>query len=89
MQICSKAVWDSLSDEYKEIISECAKESALYERKLWKEREESSKKIAIENGTEVIELSTNEKRRFRSAMTELYEKYCKDNMELVEKIINY
>ena len=89
MQICSKAVWDSLSDEYKEIISECAKESALYERKLWKEREESSKRIAIENGTEVIELSTNEKRRFRSAMTELYEKYCKDDMALVEKIINY
>ncbi|MCR4934610.1 MAG: TRAP transporter substrate-binding protein [Lachnospiraceae bacterium] len=89
MQICSKAVWDSLSDEYKEIISECAKESAVYERKLWKEREESSKQIAVENGTEVIELSTEEKRRFRAAMTELYEKYAGDNLSLVQKIIDY
>ena len=89
MQICSRAVWDSLSVEYREIILECARESALYERKLWKEREESSKKTALENGTEIIELTTHEKRRFRDAMKDLYEKYCGDKMDLVEKIINY
>ena len=89
MQICSKAVWDSLSEEYKEIISECAKESAVYERNLWKEREESSKKIAMENGTRIIELTAEEKRRFREAMKDLYEKYCGNQMDLVEKIMKY
>ena len=89
MQICSKAVWDSLSEEYREIILECARESALYERALWKEREESSKKTALENGTEIIELTASEKRRFRDAMKELYEKYCGDRMDLVEKIMDY
>ena len=89
MQICSKAVWDSLSEEYREIISECAKESAVYERTLWKEREESSKKIAIENGTKIFELTAEEKRRFREAMKDLYEKYCGNQMDLVEKIMNY
>ena len=89
MQICSKAVWDSLSEEYREIISECAKESAVYERTLWKEREESSKKIAMENGTRIIELTAEEKRRFREAMKDLYEKYCGNQMDLVEKIMKY
>lgn len=89
MQICSKAVWDSLSEEYREIISECAKESAVYERNLWKEREESSKKIAMENGTKIIELTAEEKRRFREAMKDLYEKYCGNQMDLVEKIMKY
>lgn len=89
MQICSKAVWDSLSEEYREIISECAKESAVYERTLWKEREESSKKIALENGTKIIELTAEEKRRFREAMKDLYEKYCGNQMDLVEKIMKY
>ena len=89
MQICSKAVWDSLSEEYKEIISQCAKESAVYERNLWKEREESSKKIAMENGTRIIELTAEEKRRFREAMKDLYEKYCGNQMDLVEKIMKY
>lgn len=89
MQICSRAVWDSLTEEYRQIISECAQESAVYERRLWKEREESSRKIAVQNGTEIILLPADEKRRFRDAMKDLYEKYCGDEMDLIEKIIKY
>ncbi|MBR6308699.1 MAG: TRAP transporter substrate-binding protein [Lachnospiraceae bacterium] len=89
MQICSGAVWDELTEEYRQIITECARESALYERRLWKEREESSKETALKNGTEIIVLSPEEKKRFRDAMKDLYEKYCGDSMDLIEKIMKY
>ncbi|PHU33913.1 TRAP transporter substrate-binding protein [Pseudobutyrivibrio ruminis] len=89
MQVCSKVVWEMLDSADQKIIEECAKESAVYERKLWTERENLSKQIAIENGTQVIYLDVEEKQKFRDAMSEVYKKYCSDDMDLVEKIINY
>ena len=89
MQVCSKVIWDMLSEEDRQIIRECALESATYERQLWKEREESSKKIALSNGTRIYELSPEEKKRFRDAMDDLYTRYCGDYMDTVRKIINY
>ena len=87
MQICSKHTWSKLSEEDQQMISECAKESALYERKLWKERESESEAKAIEQGVEVVELSAEEKKRFQEAVTGIYEKYCADQMDIIEKII--
>lgn len=89
MQICSEAVWNMLSDSDKEIIKECAEESALYERQLWIQREERSKKKAIESGTLVTTLTAEEKKKFRDAMSDVYEKYCGDEMDLVREIIDY
>lgn len=89
LQVCARHTWEKLSEDDREIIAECARESALYERKLWTEREEQSRKAAIEGGTEVIELSEEEKERFREAVQPIYEKYCSSYMELVEEIIEY
>ena len=61
MQICSAYTWQKLSPEDREIILECARESALYEREVWTQREEQSRSIAMENGTKVVELSAEEK----------------------------
>ena len=69
------------------MILECAKESALYERKLWKEREADSKEIALKQGVEVVELSAAEKKRFQEAVRGVYEKYCADYMDVIEQII--
>jgi tripartite ATP-independent transporter DctP family solute receptor len=89
MQVCSKEIWNMLSESDREIIYECARESAMYERELWKEREESSRENAVFNGTQVIELSAEEKKKFRDAMSDIYEKYCGDYMDVVQKILNY
>jgi len=89
MQVCSKVVWEMLDDDDRAIIQECAKESAFFERKLWTEREEESRKIAMSHGTQVITLSTEEKKKFRDAMSGLYEKYCGDYMDTIEKILAY
>lgn len=47
MQICSAYTWQKLSPEDREIILECARESALYEREVWTQREEQSRSIAM------------------------------------------
>lgn len=64
-----------------------ARESALYEREVWTQREEQSRSIAIENGTKVVELSAEEKKRFQNAVYGVYEKYCGDDMGLIEEIL--
>lgn len=89
LQICSKVVWNMLDEKDREIIKECAKESAVYERELWTRREEESKEKAVKNGTEIITLPAEEKKRFRDAMSEVYEKYCGSQMNTVWKIISY
>lgn len=89
IQICSSVVWDKLSATDRATIMECAKESALYERRLWAEREKSSRLTAEQNGITVIELSSEEKQRFRDAMSGVYNKYCKGQMDILGKIMNY
>ncbi len=89
LQICSKAVWDKLSESDQKIIEECARESAQYERMLWEEREKSSREVAEKSGITVIELSPEEKLRFRDAMQSVYTKYCRDQMDILQAIMEY
>ena len=56
----SEHMWRGLD---REILRECARESAEYERVLWKDREEQSRQTAIANGTCVSTLSAEEKER--------------------------
>ncbi len=87
LQLCSQVTWDKLSSEDQQVIRLCARESALYERQLWMQREEESEKIASENGVQVVVLSAEEKARFQAAVKGVYEKYCKDYMDIIEAII--
>ena len=89
LQICSKVIWDKLSESDQQIIMECAKESALLERRLWQEREKTSRDIAEKRGTTVISLTDSEKKRFRNAMSLVYEKYAGDQMDIIRKITEY
>lgn len=69
------------------MIKECALESALYERELWKEQENKSREIAEKAGVVVIELSEAEIQKFRDAVIPLYKEYGGENQELIEKIL--
>ena len=89
LQLCSGAIWDKLTPEDQKILTECARESALYERQLWAEREKSSRKIAEDSGITVIELSPEEKSRFRETMSEVYSRYCGDQIDMLQKIMEY
>lgn len=87
MQICASHTWEQLSEEDRQIIMECAKESALYERQLWTEHEEQARKAALANGVQEILLSESELEKFRMAMEPVYQSYYDDYGELIEEIM--
>lgn len=89
LQLISQTTYDKLTAEEKEIIESCAKESALYERQLWKEREEVSLERVMDGGCHIIYLSDEEKERFKKAVEGVYEKYCGDYMDLIYRIQEY
>jgi len=87
LQIASKATMDKLSAEDQKIIKEAAVESAKFERQAWAEREKTSEKKVRDAGCQITELSAEEKAKFQEAVKPLYEKYAKDYMDIVNKII--
>lgn len=86
MQLISQSTWNKLSKEDQEIIRECAEESARLERRIWVQQEKESMEKAVKGGTEIIEISEEEKERFREAVQSVYEKYAGEDMDIVEKI---
>ncbi len=87
MQLCSLHTWNLLSEEDRAIILECAAESSEYEREMWKERVEKSRETALANGVEVTNLSPRETETVRALMQPIYEKYCGDYMDILNKIM--
>lgn len=86
IQICSEVTWQQLSAQDQVILRRCAHESSLYERHLWIEEEKQARQQAQNNGTLIITLSANEKVAFKEAVEGIYEKYCGQEMEMVQKI---
>lgn len=86
VQLCSQDTWNRLNSEDQAVIRECARESALYEREVWAQREKESRKKVEQAGVRVNTLSPEELLRFREAVEPLYEKYCGDYVEIIEEI---
>ena len=88
--LCVNAdVWKSLSAEDQKILKEAAQESALLQRKLWKEREKASKEKVLAGGVTLNEIP--DKSAFQAAMKPVYDKYLEKNPNLkplVEMIQN-
>ena len=88
LQMMSRSTWDILPEEYQKVIVECARLSANYERSVWKERVDISRKRVIEEGCQEFLISDEEKQKFQAAVASVYEKYCGDQMDLLQKIQN-
>lgn len=87
MQLVSEATWNKLPESYHPIIRQCAQESALYERKLWAQRIQEAEQRVRKAGCQVVELTPQEKSRFREAMLPIYGEYCSDYMDIIEAIL--
>lgn len=87
VQLISSYTWAKLAAEDQEIIQACARESAVYERKLWAERSKASEARIRESGCTVTELSAEEKRKFQEAMMPVYQKFCGDDMDVIDAIV--
>jgi tripartite ATP-independent transporter DctP family solute receptor len=71
----SKRVWDTLPPAEQKIIRDAAKESVVYMRKLWDEREAKSLATVKAGGAEIVEV---DKASFQSAMKPVYDKFLTD-----------
>ena len=72
IQVASGETWKKLSAEDQAIILSCARQSALYERQLWNEREEESRKKLEAAGCQVTVLNEREQRRFEAMAKTVY-----------------
>lgn len=86
MQVMSRAAMERLSEEDMEIIRECARESAIFQREEWARREERSEIICRENGVEVTMPSPEDVQQMQLICRPIYEKYASDYMEIVNEI---
>ncbi|WP_099466731.1 TRAP transporter substrate-binding protein [Konateibacter massiliensis] len=87
LQLISQITWNKLSEEDRKIIKDCAEASSVYEQQLWKEQVEASKKKAVEQGTVVTTLTSQERQRFREAVIPIYEELSPEYGELIKRII--
>lgn len=71
----SKKVWDTLPAAEQKIIRDAAKESVVYMRKLWDEREEKSLATVKAAGAQIVDV---DKASFQAAMKPVYDKFLKD-----------
>ena len=86
VQLISGMLWAELGEEYRSIILECARESAIYQRELWKEREKQAWKVAIAEGTRCVWLSDEAYEELKTICQPLYGRYCGDYMDLIAQI---
>lgn len=86
MQVCARHTWDQLSESDREILRECAIESARYERTLWTEYEEQARETARINHVQEIHISDEEKKKFQEAVLPVYEKYCEGYEGIIAQI---
>lgn len=89
VQLMSQKTMARIPDEYKEIIKNCALQSAIYERGEWAKREKLSEERMQEEGVIISAISPQENLRFHNACKPLYKKYAYNYLDLVEEIINH
>ena len=73
-------VYNKLSAADQKILKEAAQESAILQRKLWKERETASEKKVMAGGVKANAIP--DKSAFQKAMVPVYEKYLAQNPNL-------
>lgn len=85
MLIVNKTVFYKLSQEQQNLLMECAKEAAIYQREEWARQEAEYKEKAIEHGTIITKLTEEELQLFRDAVEPVYDKYPQYT-EIVQRI---
>ncbi len=71
--IMSQSVWDTLSEEDKELFREAALESVEVQRQAWADLTKESKETVLEAGSEFSEV--DDIKAWREAVQPVYDKY--------------
>lgn len=89
MQIMSTVALDKIAEvdpDYVQIIRECARECALYERELWAERESDSQQLVKDYGCVTTELTAEQLAEFRQAVLPMYADFSEEDQALIQQI---
>ncbi len=86
VQLASASTWNQLSEEDQELILQCARESALYQRNLWQAYQREAMAKVIRAGCQVAELTEDESRAFQEAVGPVYEQYGASYEGLIRRI---
>ncbi|MDD5974009.1 MAG: TRAP transporter substrate-binding protein [Spirochaetales bacterium] len=89
LQVMSKKTFEkinSINPSYIDIIKQCAKESAIYERDLWKKAEEDALKKMKEQGVILTEVTEEEKSYYRKQISSLYENRTEKEKQIIKAI---
>lgn len=84
--LMSRVTAEKMSEEDMEIIRECARESTGCQREAWEQQEKLSRATVLKQNVQVITFPEEEKEKLRRMAEPLYEKYCGDYMDLVDRI---
>jgi len=89
LQIMSTVALDKINqidEDYVTIITQCARECAIFEREQWRLQETASRDAVLEKGCVVTTLSQTERERFRQAVQPIYEGYSDAQQALIQRI---
>jgi len=75
-----------VSPEDLAIIKECAKETQEFEIQQWKLKEQSSEKIVRDAGSQIVELTPEQKALYAEKMAPLYAEFGADYTEIIDAI---
>lgn len=77
--------YNSLPDEYKEILNECSVEMMTYNNQILADMEADAFEV-IRNNCEVYELTEEERNAFKEAVSEVYNSFIKDGLYTQEEL---
>lgn len=86
--VISKAALKKLTPADQKAIREAAREAAKYEREIWAEFENESRKEAVKNGTQIIKMSPEELSKVKTALRNMEKSYPPKQQELIKEIRN-
>lgn len=85
--IINKITYDKLTKEQQQVIEECAKEAAIYQREEMAKEEEKARDIATQNGSIITTLTKAERELFKDRALPIYEAF-ESQKDIIDKIIN-
>lgn len=89
MLLIDETFFDSLSSEQSEILAQAARNAATLQRQMQREADESVKRVAIDEGIKIFEITDHERKKFVDASRELYEEYRKNQSdEILTQVLN-
>jgi tripartite ATP-independent transporter DctP family solute receptor len=85
--VASKIAFDKkLTPEQMELVMKAAQDTQDFVIEKWNERVEASKKIIVDNGNTITELTPEAQQGFMDAVQPLYEKYGAKHNAIIEEI---